>query len=640
MANIQANRRVNAGIRWGVAVIAVIMSGYHIFTGYFGQPLAEVHRPLHLLLAFLVLCWAKFDCCLPGSKKVLLGNIIFTAATLFSCGYLITEAAAVSERMLYVDTLTPVMAVCGAALILTILEATRRSLGWPLVIICVLFLIYALIGNNLPYPFWHRGYSLESVIEQMYLTMDGIWSIPVQTCANFIFLFVLFGAFLTASGTGVFFSDFANGLSGRAVGGAAKTAVLSSALMSMLSGSSTANVVTTGSFTIPAMKKSGYPAHFAAGVEAVASTGGLITPPVMGAAAFIMAEFLGISYGEVMKAAALPAILYYVAIYATVDFEARRLHLIPDKTVQLPPISQTLKRNGYLLLPVIILTGALLYGYTPAASAVWAITSLVICIMIFDPLNRKRAPRIIWEAFSTAPKLIGSIVVACAVGGIIAGVIQLTGLGYRLSVILLNISGDSLFITLFLTVAVAVILGMGMPTSAIYIILAVILAPAMEKLGVPPLAAHLLIFYGATMSNITPPLAMASFAAAAIANCDPWKTSFSAMRTGAVVFLVPFFFVYGPELIGNGSIRSIIYAFITACCGVSILAAGSVGWLIVPLNWPMRGLAFATGLLLIDSNMTTDIIGAAAFAVLLSLIFFRYRAGRAQDASELIEDQR
>ncbi|MDR2056416.1 MAG: TRAP transporter fused permease subunit [Desulfovibrio sp.] len=627
---MNTDRRVNTGIRRGVTAVAVVMSAYHVFTGYFGQPLAEMHRPLHLLLAFLVLCWAKFDYGASDSKRILIGNTVFTVAALFSCGYLIVEAAAVSERMLYVDTLTPVMAIGGVALILTILEATRRSLGWPLVIVCVLFLIYALFGNHLPYPFWHRGYSLESVIEQMYLTMDGIWSIPVQTCANFIFLFVLFGAFLAASGTGAFFSDFANSLSGRSVGGAAKTAVVSSALMSMLSGSSTANVVTTGSFTIPAMKKSGYPAHFAAGVEAVASTGGLITPPVMGAAAFIMAEFLGVSYGEIMKAAALPAILYYVAIYVAVDFEARRLRLIPDKTVQFPPMSQTLKRNGYLLLPVVILTVALLYGYTPAISAVWAIASLVTCTMVFDPVNRKRTHRIIWEAFSAAPKLIGPIVVACAVGGIIAGVIQLTGLGYRLSIILLSVSGDSLFVTLFLTVAVAVILGMGMPTSAIYIILAVILAPAMEKLGVPPLAAHLLIFYGAAMSNITPPLAMASFAAAAIANCDPWKTSFSAMRTGAVVFLVPFFFVYGPELIGIGSIGGIIHAFITACCGVSILAAGTVGWLLVPLSRPMRGLAFATGLLLIDSNVITDIIGAGTFAALLILVFFRYRAGRAQ----------
>lgn len=622
--------RAGLAVRGAVSIVAVSMSLYHLYVGFFGQPITEFHRPLHLLFALVVLFWVDFDFRKPRSGWRLASNAVFTLAAVVSCGYLMIEATAVSERMVYVDPLTPGVMALSVALIVVILEATRRSLGWPLVILTVLFLLYALFGKYLPYPFWHRGYSIQRILEQMYLTLDGIWGTPVGVSASFIFLFVLFGAFLSASGTGAFFSDFANGLAGRTIGGPAKTAVVSSAMMSMLSGSSTANVVTTGSFTIPAMKKSGYPAHFAAGVEAVASTGGLITPPVMGAAAFIMAEFLGIPYAAVMKAAALPAFLYYLAVYFVVDFEARRLRLMPDKDAEFPSVFATLRRNGYLLLPVFILIYALIDGYTPAISAVWATLALLTCIAVFDRSNRARLHRIAWQGCVDGPKLIGPIVVACAVGGMIAGILLLTGLGYRLSLIILAVSGGSLFITLFLTVLVAVILGMGMPTSAIYIVLAVILGPAIEKLGVPALAAHLLIFYGATMSNITPPLAMASFAAAAIADTSPWKTSWSAIRIGAVVFLVPFFFTYGPALIGIGSLGQVIHVFLTACCGVVLLAAAAVGWFIQPLSWIMRLVAFSAAVLLMDPTVVTDVAGAALGAVVVVIGVLRHRAGQRQ----------
>ena len=511
-------------------------------------------------------------------------------------------------------------------------NSPELDLAWTLVWLVGIFLAYAFWGNHLPYPLWHRGYSIHRVIEQMYLTMDGIWSIPVGVSASFIFLFVLFGALLSASGTGSFFSDFADSLAGRTTGGPAKTAVISSALMSMLSGSSTANVVTTGSFTIPAMKRSGYPAHFAGGVEAVASTGGLIAPPVMGAAAFIMAEFLGVPYSKIMQAAAIPAFLYFLALLFMVDLEARRLGLTPSKDVTFPSPFSVLRQRGYLMGPVIILVYALIEGYTPAMSSVWSIASLIILILLFDSKGRKRILKICWDGMTTAPKLIGPIVIACAVGGILAGVITLTGLGFRITTIITAVSGNSLIITLMLTMVIAVILGMGMPTSAIYIILAVILAPALEKMGVEPIAAHMFIFYGAVMSNITPPLAMASFAAAAISESNPWKTSWAAVRIGLTVFIIPFMFVYGPALVGVGTLWEIIQVLGTAIVGVFALSIACSGWFINPLGWWLRGSTLGAAILLIHPDGNTDIVGFAGVG-----LFVVYNLFVKQNISGLLE---
>ncbi|GGB42916.1 hypothetical protein GCM10011505_25340 [Tistrella bauzanensis] len=464
--------------------VAIGMSLFHIWAGVFGEPPALAYRPVHLLLAFAVMLLLAASMRAPeaGARRWLgLGwDLLMLLAIIAATLFLVMDNVRISERMEYMTRLLTSERVLGALLILAVLDAVRRSIGWPMVVITAVFLIYTQIGDLLPYPFWHRGYSVDRVIEQMYLTVDGIWTVPLAVTASYIFLFVLFGALLVASGAGEFFTQLARALTGRIVGGPAKAAVVSSAFFSMLSGSSTANVVTTGSLTIPAMKRGGFSGPFAGGVEAVASTGGQIMPPIMGAAAFIMMETLGVPYGDIMMAAILPALFYFASVFIMVDLEARRLNLRPAADEEIPRAWPVLKAQGYLLVPVIFMVWALVAGYTPARAGVWAIGMLAAMIIIFDRRKGVRGLLAIFaDALITAPKLIVPITAACAVGGIIVGVVSMTGLGYRMATIIIETSHGILPLALALTMVVAVGTGMGMPTSAVYIVLTVILAPAL-----------------------------------------------------------------------------------------------------------------------------------------------------------------
>lgn len=599
---------------------AILMSAYHLVVAVIGPPITEAHRPLHFMMGVAILF------CLGGLNqrpRTLLASIVdvaFLLMIIVPSSYLVMNAEAVSGRMLYVDPLTPLQIVLACMIFLATLEATRRALGWPMVIIAVVFLVYTQIGPYLPYPLWHRGYPLPEIAEQMFLTLDGLWGVPLGASANYIFLFVLFGALMVASGAGAFFSDFANVVAGRFVGGPAKTAVFSSALMSMLSGSSTANVVTTGSFTIPAMKRYGYRPEFAASVEAVASTGGLITPPVMGAAAFIMADFLGVSYIDIMYAAAIPAVLYFLAIFIAVDLEARRVGLKVDSDVAGTPLG-TLLKGLYLLVPLGVMIWFLLAGYTPASAAFWGIVSFVATLPLLARKGPKELGRILLDAAIEAPRMMVPVIVACAVGGAVAGMISITGLGVRVTSIIAAAAGDSSLLFLLFTMVIAIILGMGMPTSAVYIVLAAILAPGLIDLGFPPLAAHMFIFFGAVMSNITPPLAMASFAAAAVAGSDPWKTSISAVRLAVGVFIIPFIFIYSPELIGQGEPLVVLHAAATAAIGIFALSVASVGWLRRPIAGWLRLVIAGGAVALIVPGTMTDVVGLAVVILLFVLLF-------------------
>ena len=593
---------------------AFAMSAYHLGVAFFGPPVTHAHRPIHFMLgvALVFLLGA-----IPQRRRTgvrALADLLLLASIVVPSAYLIVYADGVARRMVYVTPLTPAELVLGCVVVLGTLEATRRLLGWPIVIIAALFLIYTQLGPYLPYPFWHRGYDLNQVVEQIFLTLDGLWGTPIGASSNFIFLFVLFGALMVASGAGTFFSDFANAIAGRFVGGPAKTAVFSSALMSTLSGSSTANVVTTGSFTIPAMARYGYRKEFAAGVEALASTGGLITPPVMGAAAFIMADFLGISYAEVMYAAIFPAILYFVAIFVAVDLEARRLGLGRSARSG-AGVLKTLRGGLFMVIPLGVIVWVLVAGYTPSTAAFYGILVFVATMPL---LSRRRPPellRVIWQACLEAPRMMAPVVAACAVGGIIAGIISLTGLGVRITGILAAAAGDSEILLLALTMLVSIILGMGMPTSAVYIVLAAILAPGLIELGFPPIAAHLFIFFGAVMSNITPPLAIASFAAAAVAGADPWRTSLAAVRLGIGVFFVPFIFCYTPALIGQGDAVSVLHAFVSAVLGICCLSVAVIGWMFGPLPaWIRLVLLVAAGALIVP-GWVSDLVGLTVVAL-------------------------
>jgi len=618
--------------RWrvpsAILLVALAMSSYQLLAGWFGEPIAEIHRPTHLGFALVILFWVTGRPARPGlpTRLWVLWNVVLTLSTLWACGYLAFHAETVQMRMLYVDALSPVEMFGAVAIVVSVLEAARRTVGWVLVGLVVMFLLYAAFGDHLPNPLWHRGYSVQNILETVYLTQDGIWGTPIAVTASYIFLFVLFGSFLIASGAGEFFTDFASALTGRATGGPAKTAVVSSAFMGMLSGSSAANVVTTGSFTIPAMRRAGYTKEFAAGVEAVASSGGQFTPPIMGAAAFIMMEFVGVPYLTIIQAAIVPAALYFIAVFAMVDLEARRLGLrAAGDGMALPAVWTVMRGRGYLFLSIGVMIYVLADGYTPTTAGLGAIVSLLGLLVLFDPVNRRRVLPICLQAMDHAPRLIGPVTAACAVGGIIIGVITLTGLGLRMSTIVLGLAGDSLLVLLVLTMVVGIVLGMGMPTSGAYIILAALLAPGLVKFGVPVLAAHMFVMFCACTSAITPPVAISSYAAAAVAGSDPWRTSVIAFKLGLSSFLIPYMFVYGPALLGIGEPLDVAIAIVTASIGVIALSVAIIGWLFVPLGPVLRIAYFAASLVLIVPGLVTDGIGLSIVVVVTALLLRRHQ---------------
>jgi TRAP transporter 4TM/12TM fusion protein len=681
---------------------AFAMSAYHVTVGYLGEPVAEIQRPIHLLFALLVLFWSADRSRSRHPAVSLAVDLVLSGLLIASCGYLFINAEEISQRMIYVTPLTPTEIFLGIALILVILEAARRSVGIVLVIVGAFFLAYTQLGPYLPEPFWHDGYGIEQTIEHMYLTTSGIWTTPIAVTASFVFLFVLFGSLLLSSGAGDFFTDLAKALTGRQVGGPAKTAVVSSAFMGMLSGSSAANVVTTGSFTIPAMVKAGYRPHFAAGVEACASCGGQLTPPIMGSAAFIMMEFIGISYLDVMGISIIPALLYFIACFGMVDLEARRAGLKPMPQADLPRLWDVLRRRGYLLLAIIALLYYLFEGYTPSTAAFWSIVYLACLVVIFDEETRRpwifallpvawigwffvpgfgvipalsgalitgaavilaidgrvraRFVRIVWNAATEAPRLIAPVTVACAVGGMIIGVISLTGLGERMSAIVLELGGGHLFLTLLLTMLMAVFLGMGMPTSGAYVVLATLLVPALEGMLVPyyqeafglaaeaagpvaVVASHMFIIFCASKSSLTPPVAIASYAAAAVANTDPWKTSLTAFRIGLPIFIIPYMFIYGPQLLGYLDAAQIAMSFATATTGVLVLSVTCIGWLFLPLTLPERALSGISALFLMFSGWRTDLIGLALLVLLSASAYWRNTRRRDTGAAALASER-
>ena len=617
-----------------VAVIAATMSVYHLYTGYFGTPIPEVHYPLHLAFALSVLFLGRDvgDIEPPWRYLARAYDVLVTAVAIGITAYLIVYAEYITTRMLYVTPLTTVEMTLSAMMIFVILEAGRRTVGWPLVILGGGFVLYAYFGNYLPDPFWHRGYSFNAIFEYSFFTPEGVFGIPVAVMANYVFHFILFGALLVASGAGDFFSNLARALTGRYTGGPAKASVVASAFMGMLSGSASANVVTTGSFTIPAMKRAGYHPNFAGGVEAVSSSGGQLAPPILGTAAFIMMEFVGVSYATVVGISIIPASLYFLGIFIMVDLEARRLGLRRTPGELLPHAWPILKRHGYLLLSIVVMIWILLDGWTPTMAAVGAIATLFVLLLIFDAENRQRILYVLWEALTTAPRMVAPVVVACAIGGLLVGLIGLTGLGLRISGIILAVAQGNLLLILILTMIMGVILGMGMPTSGAYIILAALLAPGLVNAGVDILAAHMFIIYAAAKSSITPPVAIASYAAAAVANSDPWKTSLTAFRLGLSVFIIPFMFVYGTALLGLGTPMEIAFAVVSASIGIAALSVACIGWLFTPLNAIERLAFLGSALLMLNTEGQTDLIGAAITAVLLGWCWFK--ASRRRNAEE------
>jgi TRAP transporter 4TM/12TM fusion protein len=496
--------------------------------------------------------------------------------------------------------------------VILILELTRRVAGMALVVIAAIFVIYSFIGPYLPSILTHRGYSIERFFTYIY-TDQGILGPTTAISSTYIILFVTFAAFLQASRVGEYFVNFAFASAGQARGGPAKVAVFASGLMGTINGTSAGNVVSTGSLTIPLMKKVGYRPQTAAAIEAAASSGGQIMPPIMGAGAFIMAEITGIPYSEIVVAAIIPAVLYFASVYFMVDFAAVRNGMTGLPRSELPRFAD-LAKQIYLFLPIIILIYALFAGYSVIRAGTLAMAAAAV-VSWLTPY--KMGPRAVLYAFELAAKMSIQLVAVCAAAGIIVGVIALTGVGTRFSSLLLAIAEQNQLIALFFAMCVSIILGMGMPTTAAYAVAASIIAPGLIQLGIEPLIAHLFIFYFAVMSAITPPVALAAYAGAALARSNPMKTSVEAFVIGLAAFVVPFMFFYSPALLMIGKWYDILHVFITACLGIYLLAAAVQAWLFGPLNLLLRALLFCAALSMIAGGWISDAIGLIAMFVVI-----------------------
>lgn len=492
--------------------------------------------------------------------------------------------------------------------VIAVWEMSRRATGLPLAILTVAFILYGHFGNYMPGLFYHKGYSWPRMITYLF-SLDGILSLPIQASAHYIFLFVLFGAFVDASGAGKFFVDFARCIAGRARGGPAKVSIVSSALIGTASGSSVANVVVDGVFNIPLMKASGFRASVAGAVEAMNSSGGQIVPPVMGAGAFLMAEILRVPYSEVCLAAIIPAVLYFASSYWMIDFYAAKEGLRGLRKDELPVFRKIMLEKGYLLIPLILLLVCLMVlQYSPYRSALVGIVSLILASWVRK--ENRMGPAAIYRTLSNGARQAMEIIATCAAAGIIVGVLTQTGLGQKAAMIIFSYSQGNLFIALFITMLVAMLLGMGMPTTAAYAIAASVLAPALVRdFLVPPIAAHLFIFYYACLSALTPPVALASFAAAAIANARPMEVGWQALRFAIAGFIIPYMFIYGPAMVLQGSTGEIISVVVTGLLGTMALAGAAQGWLLLPTGMLQRFLLAVSALCLIKPGLVTDLVG-------------------------------
>ena len=563
-----------------IAFIGVAMVCFQLYTAFFGTFIANIQRAAHIGFV-LVLTFLLYKPIVKiKQKSVPWYDWVFAILALVSYGFFVLKGQAISSRLSFVQPLTALEVVMGVIACIMLLEATRRAIGNALLIIILVLLAYTFFGGNLPGQLAHPNFSLAMVIEQLFFTTSSVFGTPLGVSATFIFLFILFGKFLEATGGGQFFIDLANAAMGKYRGGPAKTAVASSALMGTISGSAVANVVTTGAFTIPMMRKTGYDRTFAAAVEAVSSSGGQIMPPIMGAAAFIIASFVGVPYAQIALAALIPAIVYFLCEFFQVDFRAARTNLRGLKKEELPRFWPVFKDGFLYLVPLVVIIALLASGASTNRAGLFAIVAAVIVGLIKSPKNL--VPKNIVRIFDSAARGIIETAVACAAAGIVIGLVSLTGIGLRFTSLILDLSGGNLFVTLIFTMITSIILGMGLPTVAAYIVQVSLTIPALIEMGVHPIAAHMFVFYFACMSAITPPVALAAFAAAGIAFSNPMSTGFMAMRLGIAAFIVPFVFVYSPALLLlDTTFTEAAVVTVTVILGAYALAAAAEGWMLM-----------------------------------------------------------
>jgi len=599
------------GFKKIIQAIAIGWTLFQVYTGFFGQLPSLLQRSVTLGFC-MVLTFLCYGLRKKKYTSIPIYDYILAAISIGSVVYLWLNYRFLVQRA---GSPTLLDVIIGIALVFIVLDITRRTVGMPLVIVAGCFLVYGLVGPYMPDLLAHRGYSLFRISSHMYLTLEGIFGIPLSVMTTFVYAFILFGCFLEATGGAKLFINLAYAIAGRSPGGPAKTAVVSSALLGTISGSSLANVVTTGSFTIPLMKKCGYKPSFAGGVEASSSSAGQIMPPVMGAAAFIMAEMTGIPYLKICIAAAIPAVLYYVSIFITVHLEALKVGLKPIPDEELPKLKDALKNSLPLLVPVAAIIFLLVIGYTPLKAALYS-TVLMIISSAVNKETRLSRKKFIEALEKTAYNSI-AVTAACAVCGIVTGIVTLTGVGLKISDIILTISHGSLFWTLFLTMIASIILGMGLPTTAKYIVLSTIAVPALLSLKVPLVAAHLFILYFGVIAEVTPPVALTSYAGAAIARAPGVETALQGLRISIAAFFIPYIFVYYPSLLFESFVYTdFIIGLLTSFIGVFCLSAGLTGYLIDHNKRYESVALFFGGLLLLKPGAVTDTVGIGIFIII------------------------
>lgn len=617
--------------RW----VAIFMSLYHLGTCIFGIPASQLHRALHLMLA-CVLTFGGFN--FKGKKnngRCRLTDWILIAATVFSMGYIVVENKVLESRLAFVTPFTTVQLVAVIMLVVLVLEATRRLTGLTLPIACLIFLAYAFWGDRFTGVLGHAPLSAKRILEQISITSEGIFGSSLGISATYVVIFIILAGFLETTGAGQFFIDIASSATGTKRGGPAKIAVVGSCLFGSISGSSVANVVSTGTFTIPLSKSVGYPSYFAGAVEAVASTGGQLMPPVMAAVAFIMADNLSVPYISICGAALIPAVLYYWSLFSMVDAKAVKLGIAGLKKEQLPQGREVLKNGWFLALPFLVLIALMMMNYTPMKAGFYAIVSLLVILLIFD--RKKLNWANITNALENGAKGVISVSVTSACAGIIVGVIMITGLGLKFTSIITTVSNGNLLIALILSAVVAIILGMGLPTVPAYIVMSSLVAPALIKMGVAPMAAHMFVLYFAVLSCITPPVAIASYAAAAIADANAIKVGFESVRLAVVAYIIPFVFVYNPVLLFDGKPIDIFLSFATAVLGCMALTWAIEGVVEGKIPWWARIVSLLAAAFLVWPEHLSDVFGVVIFAVLY--YFYRYKVKKRQKVLPITEDK-
>ena len=639
-------RPLAAGATWIVSILLVSLSIFHYYTAGFGLLRESTHRGVHLAfvlsLIFLVFGFNKRSYQRePKSTWLSPGGIplfdwliaLALALTVLYIPYIFEELAFKVGNPDKVDVFM------GTILIVGLLEGTRRAMGWPLPIIAIVFMIYAMFGREFPGLLKHAGNNWSQIVNHLYLTSQGVYGVAIGVVATYVFHFVLFGVLATRIGLGQLFLDVASAVAGRYAGGPAKVSVFGSAMFGMLSGSSIANAVTVGSLTIPAMIRVGYPRHFAAGVEAASSTGGQITPPIMGAAAFLMIEFLNIPYRDIALAATFPAFLYFFGMFMQVHFEAKRQNLRGLTEEEMPKLKESFRKRWPTLIPLVVLIGVLVSGRTPYLAAFAGITACIV-VGLLNPVQRLRW-RDLYDAFETGAKYALAVGAAAGTVGIVIGVVTLTGVGFKVSFIviaasqaiagaaaavlpdfLVNMQTLTLIAALAITGLVCILMGCGIPTTANYIIMVTVAAPTLVQLGVQPLAAHMFVFYFGILADLTPPVALAAYAAAGMAGSDPFKTGNTAFMLGISKLLVPFVFIFSPSLllVLKGFTWEEFFITLTgAIVGLVFLSAAFSGYFLTHMKAWERWIFALAALLFIAPGWQSGLAGLVlALPVVLS----------------------